>query len=69
MNTLVSAGRSKNKTDIVGELQRESNGSFSVVYRALREVSHASGSGSSVDKSEVFKAIHRIQNASKTTKK
>jgi hypothetical protein len=70
MNThVMTANSRKSKTDVVQELQREARGSFSVFYRALREASLASGTGSAVNKSDVIRAIHRIQAADKKTAK
>ncbi len=60
MNTLNLAFK---KDDIIDELKRESGGSFSIVYRALREVSQKSGgaTSTSVNKAEVLREIHRLR--------
>jgi hypothetical protein len=67
MNMLALTASHRQRTDVVAELQNEAKGSFSVLYRALREVSHATGSGKPLSKSEVIKAIHKIQAADKKT--
>lgn len=62
MNTLAYvADKRKHSDTVIDELKRESGGSFSVVYRALREVSTTSGGSTSLSKVDVLRAIHRIR--------
>jgi hypothetical protein len=69
MNTLdFVTDKRKDKDTIVDELKRESGGSFSVVYRALREVSTTSGGSTSLSKADVLRAIHRIRTRDKATR-
>ena len=70
MNTLAYVtDRRKDKDTIIDELKRESGGSFSVVYRALREVSTTSGESTSLNKEDVLRAIHRIRLKDRKTSK
>jgi hypothetical protein len=64
MNTLALDDRRKDS--VVEELKRESGGSFSVVYRALRTVSQNTGSVSTtLKKSDVLSEIRRLRKTEK----
>jgi hypothetical protein len=55
------ASDSRHDDNVVEQLKRESGGSFSVVYRALTNVSQREGvTNTTLSKDEVIKEIRRI---------
>lgn len=60
MDLLLSDSRSR-RDDLIREFRKASGGSFSIIYKALRDVSTASGSTSSLDRDAVIKRIEEIK--------